>query len=62
MLKFVIKRILAAIPQLFVVTTLIFFMIRIIPGDPATQILGEEAKIEDIEALREQTWLRIGGT
>ena len=57
MLKFVIKRILAAIPQLFVVITLIFFMIRIIPGDPATQILGEDAKIEDIEALREQMGL-----
>lgn len=57
MLKFVIKRILAAIPQLLVVMTLIFFMIRIIPGDPATQILGEDAKIEDIEALREQMGL-----
>ena len=57
MLKFVIKRILAAIPQLFVVMTLIFFMIRIIPGDPATQMLGEDAKAADIEALREQMGL-----
>ena len=59
MLKFVIKRIFAAIPQLLVVMTLIFFMIRIIPGDPAIQILGEDAKIEDIEALREQ-WCVFG--
>ena len=57
MLKFVIKRIGAAILQLFVVMTLIFFMVRIIPGDPATQILGEDARIEDIEMLREQMGL-----
>jgi len=43
--------------QLFVVMTLIFFMVRIIPGDPATQILGEDARIEDIEMLREQMGL-----
>ncbi|MBR2934829.1 MAG: ABC transporter permease [Oscillospiraceae bacterium] len=52
-----IKRIGAAILQLFVVMTLIFFMVRIIPGDPATQILGEDARIEDIEMLREQMGL-----
>ena len=54
MLTFVIKRIFAAMLQLFIVMTLIFFMVRIIPGDPATQILGEDARIEDIELLREQ--------
>jgi len=57
LLKFVIKRIFAAMLQLFVVMTLIFFMVRIIPGDPATQILGEDARIEDIEMLREQMGL-----
>ena len=57
MLRFVIKRIFAALLQLFIVMTLIFFMVRIIPGDPATQILGEDARIEDIELLREQMGL-----
>ena len=52
-----IKRIFAALLQLFIVMTLIFFMVRIIPGDPATQILGEDAKIEDIGLLREQMGL-----
>lgn len=52
-----IKRIFAALLQLFIVMTLIFFMVRIIPGDPATQILGEDARIEDIELLREQMGL-----
>jgi len=57
LLRFVIKRIFAAMLQLFIVMTLIFFMVRIIPGDPATQILGEDARIEDIELLREQMGL-----
>ena len=57
MLKFVIKRILSCIPVLFVVITLIFFMIRIIPGDPALNILGEDADPADVEALRERLGL-----
>ena len=57
MVKFVIKRIFSAIPVLFIVSTLIFFMIRIIPGDPALQILGEDADPADVEALREEMGL-----
>ena len=57
MLKFVIKRIFSCIPVLFVVITLIFFMIRIIPGDPALNILGEDADPADVEALRERLGL-----
>ena len=57
MAKFVIKRIFSCIPVLFVVITLIFFMIRIIPGDPALNILGEDADPADVEALRERLGL-----
>ena len=57
MVKFTIKRLLSAIPVLFIVVTLVFFMMRIIPGDPAIQILGPEAKPEDIAALRESMGL-----
>lgn len=53
MLKFTIRRLLTALPVLFIVVTLVFFMARIIPGDPAIQILGPEADPADIEALRE---------
>jgi len=55
--KFVIKRLFSAIPVLFIVVTLVFFMMRIIPGDPALQILGEDAKPEDVAALRERMGL-----
>lgn len=57
MLSFVIKRVFSAIPVLFIVITLVFFMMRIIPGDPALQILGEDADPADVEALRERMGL-----
>lgn len=57
MVKFVIKRLLSAIPVLFIVVTLVFFMMRIIPGDPALQILGENADPADVAALRERMGL-----
>lgn len=53
LLKFILKRFLSAIPVLIVVVTIVFFLMRIIPGDPATLIIGEEARLEDIQRLRE---------
>jgi peptide/nickel transport system permease protein len=55
--NYIIKRIAQMIPVLFVVTILVFSMIRLIPGDPATALLGEMAKQKDIERLREQMGL-----
>jgi len=57
MLKFIIKRVLSAIPVLLIVIALIFVLMRIIPGDPATLILGEDASPEDVENLRERMGL-----
>ena len=41
----------------FVVCTLVFAMIRLIPGDPVLQILGNEATPESIAALRAELHL-----
>jgi len=41
--NYILKRLLQIIPVLIVVTILIFVMIRLIPGDPATVILGDKA-------------------
>lgn len=38
---FVGRRVLQAIPVLFGITVITFFLIRLIPGDPALQILGQ---------------------
>ena len=52
--KYLLKRLLSLIPVLFVVSLAIFLLIHLVPGDPATAILGEEASPEQIAALREK--------
>lgn len=39
--------------MLFGVTVIVFFLIRLIPGDPALVMLGDRAKAEDVERARE---------
>ncbi len=54
MLRFIIKRLLLAIPTLFAVLTIIFLLMRVVPGDPAYAVLGDYASDEAVAALREQ--------
>ncbi|KRE05945.1 glutathione ABC transporter permease [Bosea sp. Root381] len=57
MLSYTLKRLLFAIPSLLGVLTVVFFIVRIAPGDPAYVILGESASAEALAALREQLGL-----
>ncbi|WP_077210634.1 ABC transporter permease [Bacillus dakarensis] len=57
MIKFIIRRLLIAIPTILLTITIIFFGLRILPGDPAVAMLGPEASPEAVEALREQMGL-----
>ena len=50
-LNYVIKRILQIVPVMIIVTVLIFFMIRLIPGDPVTVLLGDKATPEMVKLL-----------
>jgi peptide/nickel transport system permease protein len=52
MTAFVLKRVGFAFVTLFAVLTLVFFLVRILPGDPAMVILGDQASMAAIEALR----------
>jgi ABC-type dipeptide/oligopeptide/nickel transport system permease component len=52
MLTFVARRLLAAVPTLVAVLTLVFVIVRIVPGDPALVILGDQATPEAAAALR----------
>jgi ABC-type dipeptide/oligopeptide/nickel transport system permease component len=52
MTAFLIRRAAFAVVTLFAVLTLVFVIIRILPGDPAQLILGDQASREAIEALR----------
>ena len=57
MLKFTIRRILSAIPVTLIVISMVFALMRIIPGDPTIMILGEEATPEEYAELRERMGL-----
>ena len=52
MLRLVAQRIGAAVAVLFVVSLATFFVLRVVPGDAASLILGLEATPEKVEALR----------
>jgi len=57
MLQYIIKRLLIAIPILVAVVTLVFFVIRLAPGDPAQVILGDSASQESLSAMRAELGL-----
>jgi ABC-type dipeptide/oligopeptide/nickel transport system permease component len=52
MIYFVARRLLAAVPTLLAVLTLVFVIVRIVPGDPALVILGDQATPEAAAAVR----------
>lgn len=52
MLRYIFKRLLLALPTLFLVSLAVFFLVRLIPGDPAQVMLGEGADPAAIAALR----------
>ncbi|HEY85562.1 MAG TPA: ABC transporter permease [Chloroflexi bacterium] len=56
-LKYLATRLVLAIPTFLVVLTLVFFVIRVIPGDPATAALGDYASQEAVEKMRERMGL-----
>jgi peptide/nickel transport system permease protein len=50
--RFIVRRLLLLIPILLGLSLLIFFFIRLLPGDPASTILGERGTPENIERVR----------
>lgn len=57
MFRQILRRLLLAIPTLFAVVTIIFLVVRVVPGDPARAVLGDYASEETIQAYREQMGL-----
>jgi len=57
MIGYIIRKILIAIPTMFVAVTIIFLMMRVIPGDPATAALGNYASEIAVQALKERMGL-----
>jgi peptide/nickel transport system permease protein len=57
MWAYLIRRILAVIPVMAVVALVVFLILHLSPGDPAAIIAGDQARTEDIEAIRRQLGL-----
>lgn len=52
MIRYLSLRILLAIPALWLIVTMVFMLVHIVPGDPVQQMLGEGARAQDLQQLR----------
>jgi ABC-type dipeptide/oligopeptide/nickel transport system permease component len=58
-MKSILTRVLLTIPVVWVVVSLVFLLIHLVPGDPIQQMLGEGATSADLAALRHQYGLDL---
>ncbi len=58
MIQYAIRRILISIPILLLVVTIIFLLVRAMPGGPAQAVLGDYASKEAVDALEKQMGLK----
>jgi ABC-type dipeptide/oligopeptide/nickel transport system permease component len=49
-----LKRLLYILPVIWLVVSMVFLLIHLVPGDPVQQMLGEGATASDLSALRHQ--------
>ncbi len=57
MRQYIIRRLLQVIPIVFLVATTVFFLFKLIPGDPAVVFAGEQANPETIARVRQSLGL-----
>lgn len=57
MLKYTLKRIAAMIPVMLIISVVVFLIIYLTPGDPASSMLGLEASQDQIERVNESLGL-----
>src|SRR4051812_34172356 len=51
-LTYALRRLVHLLPVLFGITLVVFFMIHLVPGDPARTLLGNRATEQGVAALR----------
>ncbi len=52
MARYIIRRLIYTIPVMLVVSVIVFGILHIAPGDPATMLAGEDARPEDVAAIK----------
>jgi peptide/nickel transport system permease protein len=55
--RFILTRITLTLPMVFILASLVFFIMRVLPGDPVTSALGPKGTPEMIQRIREQLGL-----
>ena len=59
MLKYIVRRLLGAIPVLIGLSFVLFAFIHLLPGDPAVALLGQHATPDRVAKIREQLGLDL---
>lgn len=59
MLKKIAFRLLISLPALWLILTMVFLLVHLVPGDPVQQMLGEDARAEDVAAMRHNLGLDL---
>ena len=59
MIRYLGRRILVTLPTLWLVTVVVFSMVRLLPGDPAETIAGLHATQENVAGLRQELGLDL---
>ncbi|HET6447243.1 MAG TPA: ABC transporter permease [candidate division Zixibacteria bacterium] len=57
--RYIVVRVLLTIPMLLILVTVVFFVLRVIPGDPAVAILREGATEEQLDSFRAAAGLDV---
>ena len=66
MLSFITRRTLLAIPVLIGIMVVVFLLVRAIPGEPCSAILGEQAteeacaRFDEANGLNDPVWVQLG--
>jgi len=55
--QYIVRRLAQMVPVLFGITIIVFALLQLIPGDPATTMLGLQARPEAVAALRHELGL-----
>jgi peptide/nickel transport system permease protein len=59
MIRYIVNRLLQIVPVLFGISVVVFLLVRLIPGDPATAVLGSRATPELVQRVRDQLGLDL---
>jgi peptide/nickel transport system permease protein len=59
MFRYLSLRVLYTLPVIWLVVSLVFLLIHLVPGDPILQMLGEGAPATDVQAVRHQFGLDV---